>query len=610
MPGISFVYQRDHSLDRNRQLTLSSLDSLLHSPLYQRELLLNTPSYLLACTRYKEYPISSFENDRFHIWVEGQIYGKIRSVLSGELNDVATLLFEDPSDTKGRVRKWLLETNGEFVIFFIKKDSNEIAIVSDALGHLPLYYCTNDGLLVLSRELRFITKFLGSFRLDKTALAQYFLFSYSLGNKSLFADIFRLDSGGVIRIHLDTGRVSIKQLVELNFEHKVYANRTLQDNAMHLIDILTEECKGVIKSVPGAVNVLGLSGGLDSRVVMLAMRNASVPFAAATRLDQRRMAASDVKVAGQLAKLFHLDWKCLELEPPCFRDALTLLRIKNGLNHLGMTFMLPFLAPLRQHYGDNIVYWTGDTGLALRRELPDERLRNYDYLLDCILRDHKIFDLNDVAALLKIEAQTLRDEVQHVLETYPEQSLGQKYVHFVMYGRTIKWHYEGMDRNRCYLWTSAPLEFTPFVNYVMNCPDAQKTNNKLYRAILERMSPESCRITYAPHGLAPSSLLFPIVRKIRSTVHKMHPSVTGLLKTLSRNNEHRIPANSLITRCIKRQMNSCPMLEEYLSGKYVERILEKGTSTQRQVLLTVTSIVEDLATSQSSLEEYQESVFI
>jgi asparagine synthase (glutamine-hydrolysing) len=570
---------------------------------------LSTPSYLLACTKYKEYPVCSFETQNFYICVEGQIYGKNASALRAELNDVAILLFEDPSDTKGLVKKWLVETNGEFILFFVKKDSNEIAVLSDALGHLPLYYCKLNGIFLLSREMRFIAGLLNSFKIDKAAFSQYLVFCYPLGQRSFLENVSRLGANGFVQVCLNSGKINVRRLFELNLEQKQYANRTLQSNANHLIEILTEECKAVTRSFDGFVNVLALSGGLDSRIVMLAMREASMPFCTATRLGNGNSSARDVEVARQLAKLYQLDWRLFELQSPKFRDALKLLHMKNGLNYLAMSFILSFFERIREYYGHSMIYWTGDSGLVVRRELPDERLRTYDDLLDRILREHQIFDPNDIARLLQTDVKTLRAEIKNVLEAYPEQSLEQKYVHFVMYGRTMNWHYEGMDRNRCYFWLSAPLEFTTFFNYAMNCPDTQKTNYRLYRAILGQMSPESCRIAYAQYGLAPASFLFPIVLKMNSIVQKMSPSVRSRLKTLLRQNREGVRANSLITECIKQQINNCPILREYLSNKYTESLLQRSNASQKKVLLTVTSAIEDLTTSKSCLEDYQEEDF-
>jgi asparagine synthase (glutamine-hydrolysing) len=609
MPGISFAYAADGSLADDNQRILSSLDSLLHFPWYRREILSATPSYVLACTRYNEYPISSFETDKVRIWVEGHLYGKSAADLKSELIEVAMLAFEDPSDARGRLGKWLIRTNGDFVVFILNKDSEEILALTDALGHLPLYYCERDGLFLLSREMRFITNLLDSFRIDRVALTQYLLFSYPLGQRSYLDNVFRLGANSLVQVGLKSGTVRSFKIRDLNFEEKQHADRDLDTNARKLIEILTEECKAVTRSCAGGANVLGLSGGLDSRIVMLGMRKAALPFVAATRHDSGAASARDAEVARDLASLYRLDWQLFKLQPATFKDALKLLHMKNGLNYLGMSFILSFLERMRESYGPNMTYWTGDTGLVVRRELPAERLRTYDDLLDRILREHHVFDLRDVAGLLRTNVKAIRDELKSILEAYPEESLGQKFVHFVMHGRTMNWHYEGMDRNRCYFWLSAPLEFTPFFNYAMNCPDTQKSDYKLYRAILEQMSPESCRVTYAQTGLAPASFLFPLLLKFNSVIQKMPPDVRSRIKTLLLRNRQDTSPRSLITECIKQQVSESPVLREFFSRTYTENLLNRSTASQKYVLLTVTSVIEDFTSSKTCFEDYQEQDF-
>jgi asparagine synthase (glutamine-hydrolysing) len=541
--------------------------------------------------------------------LEGCIYGKTESAVIADLNHIATLLFEDPNDVNGYLHRWLLSTSGEFVLLVLNKESSQLVVLTDALGHLPLYYCKSGHTFVLSRELRFISSLLHDKKMDKTTLAQYLLFCYPLGQRSFLENVSRLGPNGCVRIDLKSGEINLRRVFELNLEDKIHANRTLKNNATHLVEILVEECKAVTRSFEGFTNVLALSGGLDSRIVMLAMRDAAVAFRAATFLDNANAYGRDVDVARQLASLYQLDWQLFELRPPSFADAIKLLHIKNGLNFLAMSFFLSFLERVRAHYGHHMIYWTGDSGLVVRRELPDETLGSYDDLVDRILQEHQIFPLQDIAGLLQTNVKAIREGIRDVLESYPEQSLNQKYVHFVMHGRTMNWHYEGMDRNRCYFWMSAPLETTTFFKYAMNCPDAQKTNHRLYREILGQLSPESCRIRYAQYGLAPGSFLFPVVLRMQSTFLKMPRSVRRFLKMVLKRNGERIPPKSLITECIKHQIATCPVLGENMSSKYAEGLLQRSNAAQKKVLLTVTSVVEELTTYNSSFEDYREQAF-
>ena len=73
MPGISFVYDTGGSLVRERSRLLHGLESLVHGEHYRRQVLLQENSSFLGFTGYKEYPLASFENDRYLIYLEGKI---------------------------------------------------------------------------------------------------------------------------------------------------------------------------------------------------------------------------------------------------------------------------------------------------------------------------------------------------------------------------------------------------------------------------------------------------------------------------------------------------------------------------------------------------------
>jgi asparagine synthase (glutamine-hydrolysing) len=154
---------------------LNSLKSTIHNEQYKQEILLYENSYILSCTKYEKYPVIFFENDEFCIYLEGKIYGKDYSDIIMELNNFTKYIFYNRNDLKENVAKWLLNTDGDFIIFILSKISNEIFIINDALGRLPLYYHNEDGELLVSRELKFITNLIDNKEFDRMSIAQYLL---------------------------------------------------------------------------------------------------------------------------------------------------------------------------------------------------------------------------------------------------------------------------------------------------------------------------------------------------------------------------------------------------------------------------------------------------
>ena len=67
MPGISFLCDLNRDLTKDESTILRSLDSLIHTKQYERNILLNKKSFYLAYTAYKEYPLTTFENDKLQV---------------------------------------------------------------------------------------------------------------------------------------------------------------------------------------------------------------------------------------------------------------------------------------------------------------------------------------------------------------------------------------------------------------------------------------------------------------------------------------------------------------------------------------------------------------
>src|SRR5689334_22453797 len=123
MPGMSFVCGLRNDIDKRRDQVQVSLNALLHSNAYKCEQILASSSYMLACTRYSEYPTAFFENNTYSIYLEGWIYGKKPTSYTDELFHVADWLVGDTAAGNERITQWLLETNGEFVLLARDKKS-------------------------------------------------------------------------------------------------------------------------------------------------------------------------------------------------------------------------------------------------------------------------------------------------------------------------------------------------------------------------------------------------------------------------------------------------------------------------------------------------------
>ena len=487
MPGLSFICDFKKNITEKESIILQSLDSLIHFEEYKQKILLKEKFYFLGYTKYKEYPITFFNNKKYCIYLEGKIYDKDYSTIDSELNGLAELIFQNQTKTNKQLTDWLLNTDGDFIVFILSKRSNEIAIFNDALGRLPLYYYKSRDILLVSRELRFITNILNDYKFDKMAIAQYLLFGYSLGKRTLLENIYRLKPATLIIANTKESKLKIDIIYQYNFEIKKYFDRNTERNASNLVSLFSKACKNRVN--PNNKNILSLSGGLDSRAVAAGLYKNNIPFSGTTFLDYNKAYKVDVRIVKQLAELFNIDLKLFDLVPPKGKDLHKLLKIKNGLNWLAISYYIQFLNKIKETNISNVIFLTGDGGDKLLPNIkPTVKLKSVNGLVIYIIFKNKIFPLDIVSRLTQIPKSEIITELTNHFLSYPEQELSQKYVHFLVFERAFKWLFEGEDRNRCYFWSVTPFYSMHFFNYAMNCSDKQKSKYNLYHQFFKELS--------------------------------------------------------------------------------------------------------------------------
>ncbi len=273
MPGISFIYNFKGIFKKECQI-LQSLRSMIHTEQYKQDILFYEKSYFLGCTRYEKYPVVFFENDEFCIYLEGQIYGKDHCEINTELNNLAKDIYYNRNNLKKRIYEWLLNTDGDFVIFILSKNSDEIYIINDVLGRLPLYYYKTNEEIIVSRELRFIANLIEDRQFDRMAIAQYLLFGFPMGKRTLFENISYLEPATLIRINLNSSDIKIDCVHQFNFDDKKYKGIDYKENVNNLAKLFSEGCINRTNYIDK--KIVSLSGGLDSRAVAAALHKLSL----------------------------------------------------------------------------------------------------------------------------------------------------------------------------------------------------------------------------------------------------------------------------------------------------------------------------------------------
>ncbi|MGM0717681.1 MAG: asparagine synthase-related protein [Halobacteriota archaeon] len=572
-----------------------SLDSLLHLSSYAHETVCADRERFLGYTHYPGYPVVILETETYVIYFEGYCYED--EDVHDRLHSLVPALFDL---TAKEVTRFVRETDGEFLIVGIDRQSGRVAVINDAFGRLPVYCDDHADGFVLSREPQFVIGNRESDEFDRMGLAQSLIFGYTLGNRTLWKDVERLAGGTHIVVNGD-GELERTRHYEFDFSEKRHANKSPAENARNLAALFTDACDR--RTRLGGQTLLSLSGGLDSRAVAGGFRARDISFVAATFMHDDGSTSDEVEIARQVADAADLDWKTYTLEPFGEAEVDQLLQMKEGLNPVQMGFILRFFEDLVEEHGHRMTYVTGDGGdKAIPDLTPSVDIGSLGELVSYVCSKNAIFEPTTVEELTGVKERALREEITAVISTYPESEWNDLYVHFLVAERGQNWLFEGEDRNRGYFWSTSPFYALRFFNYAMNVPASQKSGYRLYRLFMNELWPAATRIEHADFGFALDSPMYYAVQRGLDLIDG-YPRLERIVETIHDGGSSRTE-DDVAGRLLSRRLSD-RAVKRYFSPTILEDIVDDRaaySSKQAFTLLTVASEVSRLASAERMVD--------
>jgi asparagine synthase (glutamine-hydrolysing) len=592
MPGVNLIFSWGKDVQDWSNLFSKTHHQVRHNDHYSEQIIVSDDYCIMGCTKYETYPLSSFDFHHYKIVIDGIVYNKDASTIRSELFGIASLI--DSDNIARRIEEWTLSSDGEYNVLFYDSERQNMFLFNDPLGRLPLYYYSDDRIVVLSREINFVTPFLNEIVFDKEVLEEYLLFSAPLGDSTLISNIKRLNPGMLMEVRGgDKGKLRFSQTHVFNLDKKKNAGKSVRDNAAELKNLFLDGCKNRHQSLKHLNTVVSLSGGLDSRSVAVGLKTVGASFSAATFTDGATPTyVAAVEIAKTIAGKLQVPWKLFQLQKAGIREVERILQYKGGLNTLSMPrFMPSFLGDIQKEYGHDISYWTGDEGNASMADIsPPRRLRNTDALVDFILN---VLGRGDgLEGYLDIDMQKLKAKLKGIVEQYPEKNSNEKFLHFFFFQNLFRLQYEGEDRNRVFFWSVAPLYSLPFFTYALNVPSSQKKYHDLYREFLTALSPEIASIRNENWGYAITSRRKIVLRVIKTMLsHKVPLALRNRIKQRVSTKKRTFPIDPELKVYFTNIVRTSPTASKIFSRSGLESVSHDALTVLEWNLLTILALI-------------------
>lgn len=565
MPGLHLFFSKDGLPELAERLP--SFHTVCFDLAYESRRHFQDMRLGLYSTSYPSYPINQFEDAEYLIVAEGTIHNTVSSTDEYELRELCQHIFVKGVPDERKVSAWLASHDGSFVIAILDKKSGSWALLNDLLGRLPVYRWRKDGATIISREFSIFVRSRLQLAVDRMAVAQVLLFGFPLLKRTLLAGVERLPAATVTSWNEVRQELSTTILHNSRFDDSVehWSDKVRNGELDTLVEGFLKGCRRQAQS--HSESVLSLSGGLDSRTVAAGLKMSDCDFRAYTFRDAAGHAERDVLRASQVAKALNLQWELIQLPPPTAEDLLHLLKSKPGIITPSQAADIHFMKAIESSCGRSVTLFSGDGGDKVMPSLvPAFTVKSLTELSSLLIERFHVLPLSDISALCGVAERQINDDLESLLDSFPEDSFNLKFLHFMMCQRGMKWAFEGEDRNRAFFWTATPFYSLPFFNAAMRIPSHTKRNHALYCRFLERLSTDAARVPDAARGIPVSSPLFRYRMKAVGFLSR-YSKVSNVLR--SRLSASHSP--SIESPCL-RHLESWMTTERHHNG-----ILEKST---------------------------------
>lgn len=254
--------------------------------------LLNIPGFNICYKKSLEGKVFVFEND--HILVLAHCsYGFLNSL---KLKDA------DYFESELQIRESLPILQWGFLSVFHKVD-NSFVIYNDIYGLYPLYYSTNNGMIMVSNDFDGLAQMQDRLTVNNLSVYDYLLFNYTLRSRTLFNEILHLEGGA--KLLYKNGELDNSLFLDI-------AEIIMKSDSKNGIDAM---CNSLKEHVRDNVDLnlpiqLPLTGGFDSKIIISLLLNQRNDFSAYTFGDRN---SPDCVTAMSIAREYDIQHKHIGL---------------------------------------------------------------------------------------------------------------------------------------------------------------------------------------------------------------------------------------------------------------------------------------------------------
>jgi hypothetical protein len=456
-----------------------------------RERVCAGPRTEVTFTAPAHYPRLSSSGPGFQLFVEGLVYDRTDEELvrfAAELAGAA--LAGRPIEE--RVRRFMAETDGEYVFLLVLGASGRMIVFNDPWGRLPLYTAQTPAAFLLGREPQDLLAHLPEIRFDRQAIAEWLAFEYTLNPQWFVEGVTQVQPATLFDVTVGAGSVCAAHAVLIAQDFTVVDPVRGRGEAVRRYAALYLEAYAarIAKLKKRGFRLAAdLSGGFDTRAVFAGARRLDAPMefytdelvtgdetVAATRLAEAG-GASVVRVRSGGFARNAADWR---------RAAFLTGGRVNCRTMMGAVLLSQSRKAILK---DRAARFMGFGGELVRR--PYVQPHGYRSFAEALADDvyTRYIKVGDSCRLLGLAASGFQQRMVGAVAGWNERNDADRArrLYFVFHYGLVN---AGEDRQRWYFWTVTPMWARPVVHFAYHRLEARLVGYPFFVEMLKNVYPK------------------------------------------------------------------------------------------------------------------------
>lgn len=478
MPGLSFVY--------GFELKDEILDVLRIDNNIEVNKISESESKSVILSGFRGYPFFIQKKNDFTVCIEGLIYNLRDEEILKYIYKIAEN-FKDSDRLSNEINEFISIADGEFIVIILFNKTDDFIVLNDRWAHLPIYYFKGQDKIVISRDLKFVFKYLKKVEYDIFSLVEFLSIRYPLGNRTLFKHIKKMNAGDCIINR--NGEIRVFKVLDFNFNCIESELKTKDEFAKKAAEILKKSTINNLEKIKDfKTKAVGVSGGYDTRIVVASVCKFSDEIVPVT-LDL--ITGDESKVAKLVTDALGLNLQIIRADYDLSSSAVrnTYLKTNGFINARTTTACYQDLCQLMEQLEEPIAEFMGFGGEFLRHPLKKKRF--HKTMVDVIKDD--IFSNSLLHSICKCLCLNMKDLFafwnDFFAREYQEQDMKDKVAHY--YYDYYNFHVDqGIDRNRIKLWPVNPMYSNDWLYYSCKEVPRKLIGYELFEKIITEIDPK------------------------------------------------------------------------------------------------------------------------